>query len=224
MPFTTQEFFEVFRRYNTAVWPMQLILYGLAIVAVLLVVRGRPRDGRVVSAILAFLWLWMAVAYHFAFFAAINPAANLFGALFLVEALLLVLVGVRQSHLTFRFRVTASHLIGIGLIVYALLIYPILGWLLGHRYPDAPTFGLPCPTTIFTFGALCCSEPRSSLRLLAVPAVWSILGISAALQLGVIEDFGLPVAAVLTIVVALLPRRREGMPLTPTDSVSTVAR
>lgn len=33
------------------------------------------------------------------------------------------------------------------LMLYAMMIYPALGYFLGHVYPKAPTFGVPCPTT-----------------------------------------------------------------------------
>jgi hypothetical protein len=197
MPFTTEQFFDVFRRYNSAVWPMQWVLYGIAVGAVLLVVRGSARDGRVVSGILASLWLWMAVAYHFAFFAVINRAAFLFGALFVGEALLLFLVGVKQKQLVFRVRADAAGVAGACLVTYALLVYPILGYALGHKYPSSPTFGLPCPTTIFTFGVLLWSERNVPLRLILIPAAWSLLGVSAAFSLGVLEDYGLLVAGAI---------------------------
>jgi len=45
-------------------------------------------SGRAIGWLLAAFWAWMAVAYHFAYFTRINPAAWLFGALFLVEAAL----------------------------------------------------------------------------------------------------------------------------------------
>ena len=58
----------------------------LKIVVVALVVGGRPSHSRWIVAILALFWGWMAVAYHFAYFARINPAAWLFAGLFLVQA------------------------------------------------------------------------------------------------------------------------------------------
>lgn len=47
----------------------------------LLAWRG-PAASRVVSLFLALSWMWMAIAYHLAFFARINPAAMLFAGLF----------------------------------------------------------------------------------------------------------------------------------------------
>jgi hypothetical protein len=85
------------------------------------------------------------------------------------------------------------------LILYALILYPIVGSLLGHVYPSSPTFGLPCPTTIFTFGMLLWVR-KPPLIVLIIPVLWSIVGFSAALQLGIKEDIGLPMAAALVII------------------------
>lgn len=67
MPFSEQAFFQVFARYNEAVWPAQIALYAVAVAALFLAARG-GRTGRYISAILAFLWAWTALAYHAAFF------------------------------------------------------------------------------------------------------------------------------------------------------------
>jgi hypothetical protein len=75
LPFTTEQFFEVFREYNEGVWPLQFFLVMLGVAAFLAVVVSRGWSGVVVSSILAFLWIWLAVACHFAHFASINSPA-----------------------------------------------------------------------------------------------------------------------------------------------------
>lgn len=198
MPFTVEEFFDVFRQYNETVWPAQLVLLAAAIVAVLMAVRAGEHAGRTVSGILALLWLWMGAVYHIGFFRDINPAAVLFAGLFIVQALLLIWLGVLEGRLTFRSH-GAAHVWGWVLIGYALLLYPLLGAWLGHRYPSAPTFGLPCPTTIFTFGIFLWTRPPIPRALVIIPGLWAILGTSAAFQLGMVEDFGLLIAALIAL-------------------------
>jgi len=83
MPFTEEQFFEVFQRYNNSVWPAQLGLYAVAIAAVALARRGASSDSRYVAGLLGLLWAWTAVVYHAIFFRQINPAATLFAGLFL---------------------------------------------------------------------------------------------------------------------------------------------
>ena len=127
-PFDVQQFFDVFARYNTTVWPAQLALVLAALVAVGLAFRGR----RVVGLILGALWLWMGGVYHLVFFRAINRAATGFGVLFLLEGVLLIAVAVGQRPLEFRWTPTVSGGAGAALLVYALIVYPVLGFALGH--------------------------------------------------------------------------------------------
>src|SRR5689334_3555624 len=104
LPFTTEQFLDVMRRYNEAVWPAQWALLLLGVCAVAVAVRAGTTGGRAVAAILATLWLWMGIAYHLAFFRAINPAATAFGALFVAQGALFLWLGVRRDRLAFRVR------------------------------------------------------------------------------------------------------------------------
>lgn len=208
-PFSAEQFFDVFRRYNVSVWPMQLILSATALVLVALALTS-PRSSRVVVAGLAALWAWMALAYHLAFFAALTPAAYLFAAAFLVEAALLAWHGVhtRRLHFARPLEPTAT-VVGGVLVAFALLGYPALAFELGQRYPAVPTFGLPCPTVIFTFGLLAWCVRPVPRSVLVIPAAWALLGITAAVDFGVGEDFALLPAAILALGVLLWPRERR---------------
>lgn len=198
LPFTTASFLEVFAHYNTAIWPAQIVAYGLGVVAVALVVRPIGPAGRIVSAILAAFWFWMGAVYHLGYFAAINPAANLFGAAFILEGLLLAWFGVVRGTLDLRWRTGPLPLAGAVLALYALVVYGLLAVSFGHPWPVTPLFGVaPCPTTIFTFALLLMARRPVPLTVLAVPFLWALVGGSAAFLLGVPEDYGLIIAGVL---------------------------
>jgi hypothetical protein len=205
-PFSQSEFFAVFAAYNSAIWPVQLLLAGLGVLVVGVALRPRPWSGRVASWILALLWIWMGLVYHFGFFRAINPAAGFFAAGFVLEGVLLAVVGGVRGRLDVRFQPTPQGLGGALLVGYALIGYPLLASLLGQQFPATPTFGLPCPTTIFTLGVLLWLQRPAPVFLLIIPLAWSVIGTAAALQLDVREDFGLLVAAVLTVVLRFVPR------------------
>lgn len=209
LPFTVEQFLGVFRAYNDAVWPAQWALLLAAVTAIAFALRPGGQGGAVASGILAALWLWMGAVYHLGFFRAINPAAAAFGALFVVQAGLLAWLGVRQRRLTYRVRLDAAGVVGGVLLLYALVAYPALAHALGHRYPSAPTFGLPCPTTIFTFGLLVWARPPVPRALVVIPALWAVVGTVAAVRLGMREDFGL-LAGALVALPALLRRERRG--------------
>jgi hypothetical protein len=55
--------------------------------------------------------------------------------------------------------------------------------------------------TIFTIGMLVLARGRWALWLSIIPILWSLVGLAAAVQLGISEDFGLPVAAFALVIV-----------------------
>jgi hypothetical protein len=79
-----------------------------------------------------------------------------------------------------------------GLIGYS-LAYPAINAIDHHSLSRIPTFGLPCPTTIFTAGVLMLAAPRF-WRLSTIPVIWSAIGGSATFLLGVHADGALPIA------------------------------
>ncbi|HET9535520.1 MAG TPA: DUF6064 family protein, partial [Mesorhizobium sp.] len=74
LPFSSDEFFALFAAYNRAVWPAVLLAYALGAVTVYLVLKPGPRSGGIVAAILAAMWGWSGVAYHWLYFSTINSA------------------------------------------------------------------------------------------------------------------------------------------------------
>lgn len=210
LPFTIDQFLDVFRRYNLAVWPAQWVLAALGVAAIVLAAEGRDRTNRWVSGVLALLWLWMAVAYHLAFFSAINRGALVFSLGFGIQGVLFGWLALRASPVSYRPRSTVSATLGLVLFVYALLLYPAIGNAFGHRYPAAPTFGVPCPTTIFTLGLIVWARGSLPAYVVIVPLLWSLVGTSAAISLGMVEDFGLLAAAVAVVI--WVPLRRRSMP------------
>jgi hypothetical protein len=208
LPFTAEQFLGVFEQYNRAIWPLQVVAYVLGGTAILLTLRPRPYSDKIISGILVVLWLWTGLMYHALFFAPINPIATLFGAVFVGQAAIWAFAGVVQGRLRFRIGRDIRSVVGGALIVYAMVLYPLIGHLLGHGYLRSPSFGLtPCPLTIFTFGLLLWSRLRVPRYVLVIPVAWSIVGVTAAVSLGIVEDLGLLVAAFVSIALLSGPDR-----------------
>jgi Family of unknown function (DUF6064) len=214
IPFTVHQFLEVFERYNFAVWPTQLFLYALGILAICLALPRKANFSKSVSLILSLFWIWMGLAYHLWFFSDINRAALMFAALFVLQGIGFFIAGVWKYQLRFRSTFNLYGVVGSAFLVYALFVYPALGYWLGHRYPAAPTFGLPCPTTIFTFGMLLWTNQRVPLFLLPIPLAWSFIGVWAATSLGMTEDYSLLAAGVIASLLILVRDRHERIPAT----------
>jgi hypothetical protein len=209
MPFTVEQFMDIFGKYNVAVWPRQLLFYLIVILTLILAVKKTNYSDKVISAILSFFWLWMGVVYHLVYFTQISKAAYAFGILCIIQGFLFFYVGVMKNNLSFRFRSNNYTLIGSLFIIYALGVYPMLGYFSGHIYPKSPTFGLPCPTAIFTFGLLLWAEKAFPKYLLVIPFIWSVIGFSAAVSLGIREDIGLLIAGVVGSLMILFQDRSK---------------
>jgi hypothetical protein len=67
-------------------------------------------------------------------------------------SLILLWQGLVRRRLEFRLATNARTSVGVLLIVFALIVYPAWSIYAGYYYPNLVTFGLPCPTTIFTIG------------------------------------------------------------------------
>lgn len=200
IPFSVEQFLGLFGTYNNTLWPAQIVLNMLALAAIVVLIKGTRSSDLVIFTILGLLWVWMGLVYHILFFSNINPAAYLFGFLFLLQGFIFFYFGVVKRNFGLKPRTDFHGWLGFTLVAYALMIYPLLGYSLGHVYPNAPTFGVPCPTTIFTFGVLCFSVARLPWYSLIIPFLWALVGFSAAINLSIKEDLGLFLAGAVTTV------------------------
>lgn len=199
LPFSPEQFFEVIRSYNESVWPAQVLLTVLAVGALALLGSKRAWAGRAIWAVLALLWAWIGIVYQLAFFTKINPAAYAFGVLFLVGAAVFLRFALAGGPPAFVAARDLRSTLGLGLIGYALVVYPWWSSVGGHAYPDLPTFGLPCPTTIFTIGMLAMARGGRTWPAYVAPVLWSLVGVQAAFLLAVLPDLGLGVAGLIAI-------------------------
>jgi hypothetical protein len=201
LPFTREQFFDVFAAYNAALWPGALALWlASLLIAARLLTDRRPSD-RVVNILLTIHWAWSALAYHVAFFTRINPAAWVFAALFLLQAALFCWWGAVRGRLQFAPWHSSRAPLGWVLIGYA-LVYPAINAAQHGTFARIPTFGVPCPTTIFTAGLLMLITTRS-WPVSIIPIVWSGIGGSAAFLLDVRADYVLPLAGIALAVRSL---------------------
>lgn len=218
----------LFADYNSATWPGHLVAYGAAL-AVLWSIQRRPGTAtdRITTGVLAAAWLWLGLVFFGRYAAETDPLlAALYGAMFVYQACLLVRAGLIGDRLVFGSRNGLAGRIGWVALGYALVVYPLLGILLGHGYPESPLFGMaPCPTTIATFGLLLLARPPLPKHLLAIPTIWAVLAPLAAVGHGYPEDLGLFVVGFAALVVVLRRDRqgRDPAPVREADLAPTIS-
>jgi hypothetical protein len=200
LPFTPEQFYAIFVTYNSAIWPIQIVAYLLGGLAVALLLLKPGEGDRIISGILALMWLWTGVGYHGLWFSAINQAAYLFAALFILQGCYLLYSGAYGGQIHFGRRSDLAAWVGAAFISYATIVYPLIGMATGHHYPETPTFGVaPCPVTIFTFGLLLFTVRPVPRLLLVIPLIWSLIGGSAAILLNVPQDWLLLVSGCVAL-------------------------
>lgn len=207
LPFTPQEFLEVFAVYNQALWPAVVGIWLACLAAVVAAWRSPGRHNRLLTYLLAAVWAWNALVYHAWLFTSVNPAAWLFAVLFAAQAGLLARTAARGGLPAFSAD-GWTRWVGALLTIYA-FAYPWLTMVSGHDYPALPTFGVPCPTVILTIG-LMLTVRQLQLRIVVVPVVWALVGGSAAILLNMFTDYALLGAGAL--LVGSVTSRRAGGP------------
>lgn len=92
-------------------------------------------------------------------------SSGAFGVFSLLAAAIFLWHGVIRRKLLFRFNRDPCSIRGAVSVLFALALYPAWLSLSGHRYPAFPSFGLPCPITLFTVGMLGLALLISASRL-----------------------------------------------------------
>src|SRR4051794_4741042 len=103
LPFTSEQFLELFKKYNTTFYPLQMLFILLAIFTFLLVLKPGKLSGTLILTIMAAFWGWMGLVYHILFFSQINKTAFIFGLLFILEGVLLLKYALKEvAEFSFR--------------------------------------------------------------------------------------------------------------------------
>jgi hypothetical protein len=135
------------------------------------------------------------------------------GAVLLAGGLWLGWVGGIMGQIQFGPRRDWQGSLGGLLVFYALVAYPLIGFAIGHHYPAMPTFGLPCPVTIFTVGLLLLTTAPVPRSVFLAPALWGMFGgASATFLLGVYQDAGLLLAGLIGVLAMLAPAQPIASP------------
>jgi len=193
------EFLSVFTDYNQALWPAPEMLGLVAFGAVCLALFPGAHRDRIACALLAVLWAWSGLIYGCGFLSRLTPLGYVFGAIFALQAGLILHLGVIHHEVRFWTHTGPRHLAGILLVFYALVAYPALAALLGHAFPTSPSFGVPTPVTIFTLGMLLLTRAPYARLLFVVPLFWCATGTYLAFELRLREDIALMIAAALVL-------------------------
>jgi Family of unknown function (DUF6064) len=192
------QFLAAFGRADTAAWPAQIVSYAAAVAIVALALWPRRWSSPLICGLAAAYFAWIGIGY----FAWLSPGMNLAGVwagVFTAQAMLLVMAGVVRRDLVIRPRWDVSSGLGGVFIAFALIGYPLVGVLGGHALRVVPLFGVsPCASVAFFFGLLLWAVPPVPAYLLFLPLAWALNAAPHNMATGVVVDYGMLAAALLT--------------------------
>ena len=176
IPFTADVYLRLLERMGETFWPLHLCTLAAGLTALFLALTDRSR---VACALIAPLWCFVGVAYFSDRYSELNWAGRYIGQAFIVEGVILILIAITAVGIekapSFR---SPAAITGILLTVCGLILYPLIGPLLGGSWLGAETFGIHAdPTAVATLGLILLTLRGAALWIAAViPALW--LGIS----------------------------------------------
>ena len=213
--FSRETYYSLFELYHASVWPAHLVALVAAVATLRLLRDGAPWKGRVIAAMLALQWLWVAGAFHLAHFTSINPFATYFAAVFVVQAVLLATMSALPGSMSLPRGRSARERGALALVSFALLGVPLLGLVLGRGWRQIELVGMtPDATAIATLGLVVLLARRARILLLAIPVTWCLVAGVMLWTLGSAEAAVPPMAAVLALVL-IAGRRAVSKPALP---------
>lgn len=134
-------------------WPVALLAQAVGVgVLVLSALRGATA-ARMVAALLALAWAWVAWAFLWERLAEIHWVAQYFAAAFALQALGLLALAAWPGRPAPVGRLASWT--GWTLAVAGVLLYPLAGWAAGRPWSQAELWGMaPDPTALATAGLL----------------------------------------------------------------------
>jgi hypothetical protein len=205
--FSPRTYYRMIERYNEALWPFHILALTLGCVVLVLLLRRRPAEPRIIWPSVAVLWGWIAWAFLWRRYSTINWAVPYLLPLFALQALLLLGTGWARKPFSFAPEGRAKRVFGLILLAGSVALYPVVAPLAGRPWRQAEVFGMtPDPTAIATVGLTLLANRGTSGWLLVIPVLWCLISGFTLWAMGSPEAWLPPAAALLGVSSTWLPR------------------
>jgi len=212
---SSQDWWNVIRNYGQSIYPTQIIVMIIGIVAVIYLVFGsKSKSNVLMKAYLGLCNLWIGIGFFIVLGKGFpSPLKQIQGLLFVVIGILFIIdIFTKKSNLAFsKFKSKKYLNLGFLLVVFC---YPLVGVLLGRSINELIFPGtLPCATAALSLVLLTNSIKKVNLLLYILLLIWAI-PFPVLIQIPkfhVYEDsimFLIGVYALLVLVVSTIRSRR----------------
>ncbi len=188
--------YEVFAKYNQDWLPVLLVLWAaLVICTSVLFIRATDKTNALPKACLAVIFAWISIVFFFRYM----RSSAVPGGIPMLAISILFAVDIWRNKIRISLPQAGwKKYVTLSLVIWALGVYTVAGWLSGHPYPAGPMLTAPCPITIFAITLL--STSMKTLRTDRIPFTlifvfllwWSFFsGLGAPFSFGFYLDFTL---------------------------------
>lgn len=206
--FTPDTYFRMYGLYHLDWWPMQLLAMAIGVFISLRLTLKPVGSARVIVTVLGVSWAWVGWAFLHLRFAPIHWVANWYAIAFGLQATLLLIFGLARNNPEFDPGNSLRTAIGFLFLLGALLLMPLGALLAGREWMQAELFAMtPDSTVLATLGLLLLARERVAVWLLVIPIAWCLVTGATLWALGAPGALILPTAALLAIVLMLMPDR-----------------
>ena len=184
--YSPRTYYRLVELYNAALWPLHAAAFALGIAIVGLCFYQQRAAMRIMVGLLSICWFWVAGAFLYARYASIHWAGSYMAALFMIEAMLLLVAAFWQNDRIISRRSGMAATTGVALVIFAVLILPLAGPLANRPWSQVELFGLtPDATALATVGALVLAGRRELVAAFIIPVAWCLYSAATHWTMGV---------------------------------------
>ena len=206
---------DYFESYNRRIFPLQVAMAGVAIgmVGLLFFLSGATTT-ILFKAFLSITFGWIGAAFLFLMDDVRKrmPFVSYATAATYLPLVVILIIDIFSRHAAYRIPQPGWRLyVSLFMMFWGIILYPLSGYMIGHRYPRVPLFGaMPCPTNIFAIGMLTCfASNQLEITALFILSSMAVIGSVKAAIIGydgecIREDIALLVTGLYGLVIGLV--------------------
>jgi hypothetical protein len=173
---STELFWTQVGAYNQRMWPIVMAMtVAAAFLAYRVFFRPGARADVWLKAFLSFAFAWNGIVFFLV--SVRNPISTFTGVpLFLILSVLFA-VDIRAQKTHFQF---PDPMWKKGLTVFWIalaFLYPVIGWPLGHVYPQTLLPMFPCPLTVFAVALVAAAAPNVDRKIWLLLLPWALMAL-----------------------------------------------
>jgi len=169
-------FWDQVAAYNEATWFVQILMIGAAAYLTYRVfAKPGAKTDLWMKGFLGFAFLWHSILFFLVFLK--NPISTFVGApLFAIVSVTFVVdIFARRTHFTLP---EGKWMKGLTIAwILLVLLYPLIGWPLGHVYPRLLLPLFPCPLTVFAIALVAAAAPQVDRKVFVALLPWALMSL-----------------------------------------------